>query len=860
MDGSSLDSPSGTISASTPHSPPASRAVAGPSGGCPSDTPMMTQWKQCKASAGDAIVLFRLGDFYEAFAEDAVTLARELEIALTARQSIPMAGIPWMALDGAMDKLVARGYRIAIAEQIEETRGKGLMRREIVRMVSAGTMLQGALLPDKQSNFLVAIYPGVTQWGLAVAELSTGELRCCELTGEEELWNELGRLRPSEVLAPERWLSRHPGWQESLRQVCSATLSGQPDGWFDEQEAADLLQRRFGVAHWKGLGLEGSALACGAITALARTIEQLFPAAATTLAQPRFDRREPFLAMDRQSTSHLGLFHDPSRPDSPTLLQVLDQTATPMGARLLAEWLRRPLAQRKPLEARWDAQADLVRHPLVSGALSEHLKGIRDLERVATRLAAGLGGPRDLLVLRNGLRQLPLLRSCTGSLTGEIWKHCTAHLQVPQNLIELLEKAVADEPPLRCGEGGCWKIGFDAEYDRLVQLTLDRDGWLQSYQERMRAETGCRTLKVGHHQTFGYFLEVSRGQAQAMPAGFERRQTLANAERFVTEELRSFERDVVIAQDQLRKRELAIFQQMRECIQQHLAAIRQAAHAIAKCDVLTSLIRVAQRSGWTRPDVVEDDVLEIIGGRHPVVESTLPLGSFVANDCQLTLSRRLMILTGPNMGGKSTYMRMVGLLVILAQMGAYVPAKRMRFGLVDQVFTRIGAADDVARGQSTFMVEMLETSAILRQATQRSLVLLDEIGRGTSTSDGLAIAWAVAEDLIEGAGKGAKTLFATHYLELTQLSQTQPRAFNAHVAVQECDGHVSFLHKIKPGPADRSYGLHVARLAGLPSRVIQRALELQQHLDRQMQKRLMTPGKAKEPTGVNQPGLFEVMV
>jgi DNA mismatch repair protein MutS len=827
--------------------------------GMPADTPMMAQWRSCKAAAGAAIVLFRLGDFYEAFHEDAKLLARELEITLTSRQGIPMAGIPWMTLDGALDRLVQAGHRIAIAEQVEETKGKGLLKREIVRMVSAGTMLQGALLGDKQSNFLVAIQPGVTQWGLAVAELSTGVLRCCVLQDEEELWNELGRLRPSEVLVPERWLSRHPQWGSSVQQVARCTVTPQADRLFDDEQAQDLLERRFGVSQWKGLGLDQASLACGAVAALSRTVETLFPAAAATLSSPRLYSQDPFLRMDRQSMGHLCLFRDTQGDTQMSLLKVLDGTMTPMGGRLLAEWLRRPLAERRALETRWEAQSALAGSPLVLGGLSEALKGIRDLERLATRIAAGMAGPRDCLALRDGLRQVPTLRGLTATLSGATWKRLSELLTLPSELVHMLEKVVAEDPPLRCGEGGCWKRGFHEEYDRLSQLTQDREGWLRELQERYRAETGCKTLKIGHHQTFGYFIEVSRGQASAMPVGFERRQTLANSERFVTSELRAFERDVVIAQEQLKRLELQIMSEVRAGVQQVLSEVRCCTQAIAEADVLCALIRVAQRNGWVRPEIVEDDVVEILSGRHPVVEQALPLGSFVANDCQLTLTRRLMILTGPNMGGKSTYMRMVGLLVIMAQMGSFVPARRMRFGLVDQVFTRIGAADDVARGQSTFMVEMLETAAILRQATARSLVLLDEIGRGTSTSDGLAIAWAVAEDLLEGAGKGCKTLFATHFLELTQLVQSQSGAFNSHVAVQERDGQVSFLHKIKSGAADRSYGLHVARLAGLPSRVIQRALELQQNLDRQMQRRLVPTQKVKE-TVAGQPNLFEALV
>lgn len=825
----------------------------------PTDTPMMVQWRSCKAAAGTAIVLFRLGDFYEAFHEDATLLARELEITLTSRQGIPMAGIPWTALDAALDRLVQAGHRIAIAEQVEEPKAKGLMKREIVRMVSAGTMLQGALLADKQSNFLVAILPGVTQWGLAVAELSTGVLRCCVLPDEEELWNELGRLRPSELLVPERWLGRHPQWVGSVQQVAPCTVTPQPDRLFDDEQAQDLLERRFGVSHWKGLGLDQASLACGAVVALTRTVETLFPAAASTLCPPRLYSQDPFLRMDRQSMGHLCLFRDAQGDSQMSLLKVLDGTMTPMGGRLLAEWCRRPLAERRALEARWEAQSVLAGSPLVLGGLSEALKGIRDLERIATRLAAGMAGPRDCVALRDGLRQVPALRSLALSLSGPTWKRVAELLAPPTGLCGLLEKVVAEDPPLRCGEGGCWKQGFHHDYDRLLQLTRDREGYLQELQERYRTETGCKTLKMGHHQTFGYFIEVSRGQAGSMPAQFERRQTLANSERFVTAELKAFERDVVIAQEQLKRLELQIMAEVRLAVQQGLTEVRRCTQALAETDVLCALIRVAQRNGWVRPEIVEEDVIEIISGRHPVVEQSLPLGSFVANDCQLTLSRRLMILTGPNMGGKSTYMRMVGLLVIMAQMGAFVPARRMRFGLVDQVFTRIGASDDVARGQSTFMVEMLETAAILRQASSRSLVLLDEIGRGTSTSDGLAIAWAVAEDLLEGAGKGCKTLFATHFLELTQLVQSQSGAFNSHVAVQERDGQVSFLHKIKTGAADRSYGLHVARLAGLPSRVIQRALELQQNLDRQMQRKLVPTQKVKE-TVAGQPNLFEALV
>lgn len=822
------------------------------------DTPMMAQWHSCKQAAPDALLLFRLGEFYEAFQEDASILSKDLEIVLTHRQNIPMAGVPATGLEAALDKLLQKGHRVAIAEQIEESRGKGLMRREIVRIVSPGTLIQGSLLQEKHSNWLLAAAPIEGMWGMARIELSTGSVFCCELPDFESFLQEVGRIRPSEILLPERWAARDLEFLDRLKGSWMMAITLRPDTDFDRITCQDLAERRYGCRHWEGLGLRDLPAACIATGAALRYVEQLFPGAATTMSIPQLEESEARLFMDRTTLRHLGLFEDAQQNRSMTLVGILDQTCTSMGGRLLQEWIQRPLSCAERIGERYDALTQLLQKPLFLSSYRNCLKEIRDLDRIATRLASGLGSPRDFLILKESLHSVQSLYDLLPIFPSSLLDRAREELPPPHEWLSLLDQAIAKDPPLKAGEGGCFRLGFDQDYDRFTSLVQDRTGWLDAYQQQLRSETGLRSLKIGSHQSLGYYIEVSKGQASSLPSHFVRRQTLTHAERFTTEALDAFEQDAVMASEQLRRRELFLLQQLRELLHQQLPSLRRISRSVALLDLLCSLATVAYQNSWQRPEIVQEDLLDISAGRHPVLEQALPLGAFIPNDVLITARRRMMILTGPNMGGKSTYMRQVGLLVILAQMGSFVPAKRMRFGLVDRIFTRIGASDDLVRGQSTFMVEMLETASILHQATRRSLVLLDEIGRGTSTTDGLAIAWAVAEFLLQDPSKGCKTLFATHFLELAQLPSQHPTAFNAHVVVEEQEGHLTFLHRLRGGAADRAYGLHVARLAGLPAQVVQRAFDLQQNFDRQLQKRFLQPSRESVPTTHSQPTLFEV--
>lgn len=806
------------------------------------DTPMWRQWHSCKQAAPDCLLLFRLGDFYEAFHEDASTLADVLEIVLTHRQGIAMAGVPCSQLESILDRLVAAGHKVAVADQLGEAQGKGILERGIVRIVSPGTLMQSNLLHERSSNHLVAMSAAGNLCSLTVVELSCGKVTCFELD-PTDLKDELERLDPREILVAQRWLSKNPLWKDFFQQQPNLTVSVLGDEYFDASEGLAVVQRCYGIPDWQPLGIQDLLLTQSALVAALKYVESMFVGAWRSLEIPYLRERTARLRLDNQTVRHLDLMNQVHTKAGKDLLSLLDQTGTAMGGRLLRQWLRNPSACADVVQARWQAVSDMLSSPLLMKSVAQTLANIRDIERMSTRLASGLGSPRDLHLIRESLRQIPGCISLVCELKARRWQEIAQKLVRDEDLFALLERACPDEPSSKCGEGGCWRLGWNSEYDRLTQLVRDRTLWLDRYLEEQREATGCRNLRYGQHQSFGYYLELPKQQATKAPSSWTRRQTLTNVERFTTHELRQFEKEALVAQDELRRLELMLFESLRESIKAALPTLRRQSAALAEMDVYCCFSCLASRNGWVKPELVLDDILDIQMGRHPIVEEVLPMGSYIASDCSLTASKRLMVLTGPNMGGKSTYMRMAGVLVIMAQMGSFVPAKRMRFGLVDQVFTRIGASDDLASGHSTFMVEMLETAAILHQATARSLVLLDEIGRGTGTSDGLAIAWAVAEELLEGHNKSCKTLFATHYLELCQLSARHSKAFNAHVAVSECDGMVTFLHRVQPGSADRSYGLHVAKLAGIPHRVVQRAMELQQLLDRQMQRRLNTETK-----------------
>lgn len=767
-------------------------------------TPMMSQWQSCKAQAKDALLFFRLGDFYEAFYDDAGIISKEIGLTLTARQGIPMCGVPFHTAESYIDKLIAKGYKIAIAEQTEDPKAaKGLVKREIVRTVTPGTVVNSQLLSDKKNNFFVSIVPG---FGLAALDLTTTEFRVSEHETEQSLIDELCRLKPTEMLVSKKFdflkdLSFHFGFIANEKKALDPKLS------------ADVLTAHFDVHNLDGFGLRGKTDAITAAGSLLLYLKEELNLNLEHIQSIQLNTLQS-MAIDRSTMRNLEL--------DTSLIDLLDETCTPMGGRLIRSWLQYPLLSCPQITERQEAIENYFCRPEMTRAAQKILSQIRDLERLMMKISARYATPRDVYALGISLSHLPAIKDLL-------------QLESLFDAGPLAQKIIGslnDSPPLRIGEGDIFKDGFNKDLDQLRLLCKDSMTWMANYQVQLREETGIKTLKVGYTKAFGYYIEASRAQSEKIPASFVRRQTLVNAERFITQELKEFEHQVLTAEERSKAIETELFEQMRVEIASYAGPIHAAAKLIAKHDVLLSLAKVAALYQWTRPVVDESDQFEIIEGRHPVIERAIGRSSFIPNDTILNPEQQLMLITGPNMAGKSTYIRQVALIAILAQIGSFVPAKSARIGLIDKVFSRIGASDDLARGQSTFMVEMTETANILNNATSRSLVLLDEIGRGTSTYDGISIAWAVAEYLLTTHRKTAKTLFATHYWELTRLENEFSHAANFQTAVEEIPSGIVFLRKIVRGGTDKSYGIHVAKLAGLPPKVIKRAEEMLKELEK----------------------------
>jgi len=774
-------------------------------------TPMMAQWEACKEQCPGAVLLFRLGDFYEAFHEDAVRISKDIGLTLTARQGTPMCGIPFHTSDSYIDKLVAKGYKVAVAEQVEDPKAvKGLVKREVVRIISPGTLINSNLLVDKKNNYFASVAQIGSLYGLGALDVSTGDFRTLETEKLSDLFDELHRIRPSEILVSKKFKTAHPTFFSELSYGVSFVLTEQEDWRFEAEMATSEL-----VAHFPSGAPPVSQLAVTSATgALLGYLKQDLRVRLEHVTQIRSDSLERTMSLDHSTLKNLGLVE--------SLLPILDQTATPMGARLLNEWIKKPLLSIPEIAKRQYAVTEFL-------GKTVNLKEIRDLERLMMKIQSGYGSPRDLLGLGISMSKvLPLKKELEPFQAIADYRSA-----LTDPISSMILSALTETPPLRISDGGVFQDGYHPELDRLRTLSRDSISWMNSYQLRLREETGIRTLKVGYTNAFGYYIEVSRAAGDKIPAGFQRQQTLVNTERFITEELKQFEHQALSAEERSKALEAKLFEDLRAKVAAFAISVQQTAQAIAHIDALVSLSIAALENRWTCPTVDSSDVLEIQDGRHPVVEQAIGRASFIANDTSLNAARQLMLITGPNMAGKSTYIRQVALLVIMAQMGSFVPARFARIGLVDKIFSRIGASDDLARGQSTFMVEMTETANILNNATSRSLVLLDEIGRGTSTYDGIAIAWSVAEYLLTTAGKQAKTLFATHYSELTKLSQELPKAINYQVAVSETADGIVFNRKIIPGGTDKSYGIHVAKLAGIPYKAIKRAEEMLRQLEMQ---------------------------
>ena len=797
------------------------------------DTPLMQQWRDAKSRHPDALVFFRVGDFYEMFCEDAEEGARLLGLTLTSRNNggaaqVPLAGVPVRARDEYIQRLIRLGRRVAVCEQVEDpAEAKGIVRREVVETVTPGAVLSDALLVERRNNHLVALLESEGEVAVAVADASTGEVAVLRVSGTE-LIAELARLEPAELLLPARLLGRELAGTEGISRTY------RPDWLFDTEHGREELKRRYHVGSLDGFGFEASdAAMLGALGALISYIAEVQPLALHTLRPPRIERPGDAMLLDEMTRRNLELIEplrtDGARGRAATLIDVIDETQTAMGARLLRRWLLRPLIVPERIRARHEAVANLLEDPRMRRAVRAELEDVRDLERVAGRIGAGRAAPRDLRALQQSLVRLPGVRAALHDSTAMLLDAAAAGIDTLDDVRDMLERALNDELPATIGDGDVVRAGWDAGLDELRTIRDGAQDYIARLQTRERERTGIPSLKVGFNKVFGYYLEVTRTNVGRVPDDYERKQTLANAERYVTPELKEWESKALDAEDRILALESRLFAELRGEIAQRMERLQTTAEHVALVDVLTSLAQLAERSGYTRPELHAGFTLEIREGRHPVVERMMPREDFIPNDVVLDESGRIMILTGPNMAGKSTLLRQVGLIQLLAQIGSFVPARSARVPVCDRIFTRVGASDNLVRGQSTFMVEMHETAAILHSATSASLVLLDEIGRGTATYDGVSIAWAVTEHLHEVTG--ARTIFATHYHELTQLADLLPSLVNFNVAVRELGDDIIFLHHLQPGGADRSYGIEVGRLAGLPPSVVSRAREILRELE-----------------------------
>ena len=802
----------------------------------PKVTPVRKQYLQIKAQHPDAIVFFRLGDFYETFDEDAEIAARELDLVLTSRpvakgQRVPMAGVPHHAIEGYVARLIEKGYRVAIAEQVGEVTGKGLVHREVTRIVTPGTVVEPALLEEKRPNYLAAIVVEGERAGLAYADITTGEFATAQLA-TDEVEQELARLQPRECLIPEEASIEHPA--SSNQQLATSThVTPLPAYRFELGAARQALLDHFGVATLDGFGCAGKSLAIRAAGAIIHYLRETQKGALAQIVTLRTYSTARFMMLDAATRRNLELTETiRERKVRGSLLGILDLTLTPMGGRLLRARLAQPLLDRAELEARLDEVQAFYENTIVRGRVREALKGMPDLERLTNRVLAGVATPRDLVGIRKALEAVSALQEMLDPLTPPPWGGDGGlGLDPCADVASLIGSAIVDDPPASLSAGGVIRPGFSAELDSITAAARDAKAWIANLEKEERERTGIKNLKVGYNKVFGYYIEVTKTNLSAVPDEYIRKQTLVNAERFITPELKEYEALILNAEERQAEVEARLFKDVCQQVGARAGALLKTARALARLDVATTLAEVAVRNRYVRPELTDEDVLEIVGGRHPVVEQTLRDEPFVPNDLRLNAEERILVITGPNMAGKSVYLRQNALIVLMAQMGSFVPAARARVGIVDRIFTRIGAQDEVASGQSTFMVEMVETANILHHATGRSLLILDEIGRGTSTYDGLSIAWAVVEYLHNHPERRARTLFATHYHELTELAGRLPAVRNYNLAVVEEGDRVVFLHKVVPGGADRSYGIHVAQLAGVPRPVIHRAEELLAQLE-----------------------------
>jgi DNA mismatch repair protein MutS len=826
------------------------------------ETPMQRQYREFREKlATGTILLFRLGDFYEVFGEDAVVAAKVLGLTLTKRHETPMAGLPHHAAPAYVNRLLAAGWKVAICDQLEAPVAGKLVRRGLTRILTPGTALEDSQLDSRRGNYLAAISWDKQGWHASWLDVSTADFRLATDSSPVRLLPLLHSVSPREIVLPEG-LEPSAEHREALEVFLQGRAVSRLPGWnFDGAAGARLVAQTLSVHGLAGFGLTDEHPALGAAGAVLGYVTDSLCDRPKNLFRLIETKLGSSVLLDAASSRNLELFASSNGAREGSLLETIDRTETPSGARLLALWLAEPSTDLATIARRQDAVGEFCKHPGASSRVGESFRGVRDIARILARLQNRLRNPRELGGVRDTLRSLPPIREELLALPGGALADQAARIHAEPALLARLESALGDELPVDLSEGGALRAGFDAELDRLRSLASDSKGWIAEFERNEQNRTGIKSLKVRYNGAFGYAIEITKANLAAVPADYIRKQTMVNAERFTTEELRTKEREVLRADEQALARETELFQALLAEVIARTESLLATAQAVAEVDILRGWAELAREANWTKPTVDDSDVLEVEQGRHPVVERMLQsrpgAGSFVPNDTRLSSSgEQIALLTGPNMAGKSTYIRQVALIALLAHLGCWVPAASARIGLVDRIFCRVGASDELARGNSTFMVEMNETANILNNATTRSLVVLDEIGRGTSTYDGISIAWAVAEHLHGGEQAGPRTLFATHYHELTRLADSMKRLRNWSVAVKEWNDEIVFVRRVVPGAADRSYGIQVARLAGMPPAVVQRAREILGGLESGSglpAKALPMPEAAKTPVEAKKP-------
>ena len=805
-------------------------------------TPMMQHYLKTKEEYKDCILFYRLGDFYEMFFEDALTASRELEITLTGKdcgqeERAPMCGIPFHAVDSYIAKLINKGYKVAICEQLEDPKqAKGMVKRDVVRVVTPGTVIESNLLEEKRNNYIMSVFKKGIYYGLAVCDVSTGDFLATEIKENNnfaKLIDEISRYAPAEIVANNDMFHSEEEVAK-IKERFPVYITALGDENFEEN--VENLSR-FDIVDDEQRKIENpkEKLFCiCAINGLYAYLKQTQKNNLDHINTIQIYRTTRYMALDMNARRNLELtekMRDKSKKG--TLLWVLDKTSTSMGGRHLRRWLNDPLIDVSEIQERLDAVEELKNNMMLRGDITELLKKIYDIERLAGKISYGNATGRDMISLKCSVAQLPELKKILAETASPLLQQIHTNLDILEDIHDLIEESIVEEPPLTIKEGGIIKKGYNEEIDKLKTATTEGKNWILQLEAEEREKTGIKGLKVGFNRVFGYYIEVTKSNLGMVPERYIRKQTLTNCERFITEELKNLENQILGAEEKVITLEYNAFIEIRDKIEAQIQRIQKSAMVVATLDVLTSFAQVAEDFNYCKPEVDESGIIDIKAGRHPVIEKMLPAGSFVDNDTYLDKNEnRLSIITGPNMAGKSTYMRQVALITLMAQIGSFVPATSAHIGVVDKIFTRVGASDDLSMGQSTFMVEMMEVASILKEATANSLVILDEIGRGTSTYDGLSIAWAVAEYIVDKEKCGAKTLFATHYHELIKLAETKPGVKNYSIAVKEKGEDIAFLRKIVPGGTDESYGVHVAKLAGVPNEVLKNANHILKGLER----------------------------